>query len=37
VEVGQEKLIIETDGRREYTDGDQIGIDIDPDAVLTLQ
>lgn len=37
VEVGQEKLVIETDGRREYTDGDQIGIDIDPKAVLTLQ
>ena len=34
--VGQEKLTIETDGRAKYSEGDQIGIDIDPESVLTL-
>lgn len=34
--VGQEKLTIETDSRREYAKGEQTGIDIDTDAVLTL-
>ncbi|MGI9294457.1 MAG: ABC transporter ATP-binding protein [Pseudomonadales bacterium] len=34
--VGQEKLTIETDSRKEYRKGDEIGIDIDPDAVLIL-
>lgn len=34
--VGREKLTIETDSRREYREGDEIGIDIDLDAVLIL-
>ncbi|HBP85347.1 MAG: ABC transporter ATP-binding protein [Proteobacteria bacterium TMED51] len=34
--VGQEKLTIEADGRAKYSEGDQIGIDIDPESVLTL-
>ena len=34
--VGQGKLTIETDGRGEYSEGDQIGIDIDSERVLTL-
>jgi len=34
--VGQEKLTIEIDSRREYAKGDEIGIDIVADAVLTF-
>ncbi len=34
--VGRETLTIETDGRREYREGEVIGIDINPDSVFVL-
>ena len=34
--VGQEKLTIEIDSRREYAKGDEIAIAIAADAVLTF-
>lgn len=34
--VGEEKIALETDSRREYHQGDKIGITIDRDAILTL-
>ncbi len=34
--TGREKLTIETDSRREYREGEEVGIDIDLDMVLVL-
>ena len=34
--IGQEKLTIETDNRKEYQEGEAIWIDIDPDGFLVL-
>ena len=34
--IGRDKLTIETDSRREYLKGDEIGIDIDADSILIL-
>jgi len=35
--VGKESLTIETGGRREYRQGDEIGIDIDAEAILIMK
>jgi len=35
--VGRESLTIETGGRREYRQGDEIGIDIDNEAILVME